>query len=442
MFNWMLTKMMDPVMDDVMLKALTAKYAENPFVMMTIAEKLTPGAIVEACMRAETGKALERPLGSPVNLDPWERVLFSPKQLFELPATDPNQIDTQAVIGPHASKPLQLEIPVMIAGMSYGASISLPFKTALARGASLAGTATNTGESAITEEERQSAKHLIGQYHRGGWLNTPEQLRQLDAIEVQFGQSAWGGGVTETIKAQKIGRELKDLWGLKEGEDAVIQARMPGTNSAQDIINLIDSLKSEYDVPVGVKIAGSDYIEYELGVVAQTQADFIVIDGFGGGTAGAPPTLEDNVGLPLLYCLPRAVNWLQEHNLRERFTVIASGRLKTPGHFLKALALGADAVYIGSIALIAALQSQMSKALPQSPAPQLVIYDGALKDELDVEQAAHCLANFLKSSLEEMRLVAQTLGKNSLKGLGKDDLVSVDRELAGSLGIRYAGEPR
>src|SRR5690606_16236007 len=114
-----------------------------------------------------------------------------------------------------------LKIPVMITGMSYGASVSLPFKIALAKGASLVGTATNTGESAVTAEERQAAKYLIGQYNRGGWLNSSEQLEQLDAIEVQFGQAAWGGGVTETIKSDAIGQELRELWKLEKGYDAV-----------------------------------------------------------------------------------------------------------------------------------------------------------------------------------------------------------------------------
>ena len=442
MLNWMLSKMADPLMDDAMEKMLTAKYADNPFVAMTAAEKLTPRAIVEAGMRAETGKELERPLGSPINLDPWEKVLLNPKQLFQLPSEDSNQINTQTVIGPRAGKPLNLDIPILITGMSYGASVSLPFKVALAKGATQAGTATNTGESAVTEEERKTAKHLIGQYNRGGWLNTPEQLKLVDAIEVQFGQAAWGGGITETIKAERIGPELKKLWNLEKGQDAVIHSRMPGTASPEDIINLINGLKSEYDVPVGVKIAGSDYIEYELGVISKTGADFIVIDGFGGGTAGAPPTLEDNLGLPLLYCLPRAIQWLEYNNLRDRFTVIASGRMKTPGHFLKALALGADAVYIGSIAITAALQTQVIKPLPQTTPPQLILYDGTLKDELDVDRAAQCLANFLQSCIAEMRLAVQALGKTALKEINRDDLVSVDRELSESLRIRYAGTPR
>lgn len=429
-------------MDDAMLKMLSEDYPSNHFVMMTLMQKLTVGALVEACLRAETGKELQRPLGSPVSLDTWEKILLNPRQLFSLPTADANKIDTKTVIGPHAKKPLALDIPIMITGMSYGASISLPFKIALAKAASMAGTSTNTGESAVTDEERDAAKYLVGQYHRGGWLNTLEQLERLDAIEVQFGQAAWGGGVTETIKAEKIGDHLREALHLKEGEDAVIQARMPGVNSPQDVIQLTDKLKELYDVPVGFKIAASDYIEEELKVIVRTKADFITIDGFGGGTAGAPPTLEDNLGLPILFALPRAVRWLEENNARARFTIIASGRLKTPGHFLKALALGADAVAIGSISIVAALQDQLVKALPQAPPPQLVLYDGKLADKLDVDRAANNLANFLKSCMAEMKMAVQAIGKNAIRELNHDDLTAVDRELADCLGIRYAGMPR
>jgi methylamine---glutamate N-methyltransferase subunit C len=330
----------------------------------------------------------------------------------------------------------------MITGMSYGGSLSLEMKMALAKGAAMAGTSTNTGESAVTNEERDNAKYLIGQFNRGGWLNTSEQLKRLDAIEIQLGQGAFGGGVESTVKGDTIGEHLRDAWHIKEGQDATIYSRMPNVNSTKEIIELINGLKGEYDVPVGIKIAGSDYIEYELEVIGQTEADFIVIDGSEGGTAAAPPTLEDNVGLPTLHSLVRAVDWLEENKLRDKYSLIIAGGLKTPGHFLKALALGADAVYIGSIALIAALQSQMTKALPQAPAPQLALYDGKLNDKLDIDTAAQHLTNFLKSCVSEMKLTVQAVGKNAIKELDRSDLVSVDREISEFLGIRNAASKR
>ncbi|HWJ02195.1 MAG TPA: FMN-binding glutamate synthase family protein, partial [Verrucomicrobiae bacterium] len=442
MLGWLTMKLMDPLMDDAMLKMLTEDYPDNPFLMMTIAEKITPRAMIEACMRAEKGTELERPLGSPVVLSPWEQILMNPRQLFELPTPSLNDISTKTVIGPRAKRPLELDIPIMITGMSYGGSLSLQMKMALAKGAAKAGTSTNTGESAVTNEERDNARYLIGQYNRGGWLSSREQLERLDAIEVQLGQGAFGGAVESTVKSDYIGEHLRDAWHVDKGQDATIYARMPNVNSTQGIIDLINQLKTQYEVPVGIKIAGSDYIEYELEVIGQTEADFITIDGSEGGTAAAPPTLEDNVGLPTLHSLVRAVNWLEENRLRDKFSLIIAGGLKTPGHFLKALALGADAVYIGSIAVIAALQSQMTKALPQAPPPQLAMYTGRLNDKLDIEEAALHLANFLKSCVAEMKLAVQAVGKTSVQELNRSDLVCMDKDLSEFIGIRFAATSR
>lgn len=442
MLDWLLMKMLDPLSDEVMRKMLTEDYPDNPFVMVTAATKLTPRAIIEANMRAESGMELQRSLGSPVVLSPWGKLLLNPRQLFQLPTLDVNAIDTATVIGPQAKRPLSLDMPIIITGMSYGGSLSLQLKVALARGAALAGTATNTGESAVTDEERDAAKYLIGQYHRGGWLSGPEQLGRLDAIEVQLGQGAFGGAVESTMRAEHIGAHLRQAWHLESGEDAVIQARLHGHTSSRDVIATVRQMKEQYDVPVGVKIAGTDFMEYELAVIAESGADFVVVDGAEGGTAVAPPTLEDDVGLPTLFALARTVDWLAERGLREKMSVIAAGGLTTPGHFLKALALGADAVYIGSIALIAALHTQLTKVMPQAPTPQLALYQGKMNDKLDIDQAAICLANFLRSCTAEMKLAVQAVGKNSLAALSREDLVAVDWELADCLGIRYAGTRR
>lgn len=440
--SWALMKLMNPMVDETTIKMMTEEYSDNPLALLTVSEKLSPRALIEAAMRAEAGMELSRPLGSPVMLSPWTKLYLNPKQLFELPSTDYTSVDTATVIGTGAKKPLQLDIPIMITGMSYGGSLSLQMKIALAKGAAAAGTSTNTGESAVTNEERQAAKYLIGQYHRGGWLSGPEQLEQLDAIEIQLGQGAWGGAVDEPIESDTIGKHLRKAWHLEKGQDATIYSRMPGKETTQDIITMVNKMKAQFDVPVGVKIAATDYIEYELAVIAQTQADYIVIDGAEGGTAGSPPTLQDDLGLPTLHGLVRAVDYLTDNGLRDKFSLIVAGGLATPGHFLKAMALGADAVYIGSIALLAAMHTQASKVMPEAPPSQLALYKGKMNDKLDIDSAAHHLTNFLASCTAEMKLAVQAMGKYSFKELTREDLVAVDKDLAEFAGLRYAGSHR
>lgn len=442
MINWLVRKIADPVADESINALMTNDYAQNPLVLLTAAQKLGLAAIVEAGMRAETGKEVGRPLGSPVVLSPWNQVLLNPKQLFQLPTPSTSNISTTTVVGPDAKKPLQIDIPIMITAMSYGGSLSLQMKMALAKGAAMAGTATNTGESTVTDEERNAAKYLVGQYNRGGWLTAAEQLRRVDAIEVQLGQGAWGGAVESTKQAATMEEHLRKAWHLKEDQDATIRARMPGVQCPNDIVELVKNLKKTYEVPVGIKIAGSDYIEYELEVASRAEVDFLTIDGSEGGTAIAPVTLEDDVGLPTLHSLVRTVDWLKANGLKDKCSVIATGGLSTPGHFLKALAFGATAVSIGSIAVMAALHDQLEKTVPQSTALQLALYNGVNVKKLDIDQAALSVANFLKSCTVEMKLAAQALSKSSLAELNREDLVTVDKDLSEFAGIRYAGSPR
>src|SRR5690606_14980664 len=139
----------------------------------------------------------------------------------------------EVTIGPRARRPLTLEIPVLISGMSYGGAHGLKAKIALARGASLAGTASNSGVARLIEEERKEAKFFIGQYNRGGWMNTDEQLKRLDAIEIQLGQGAQAAASMGT-RSWQIDETFRKRFNLAEGEDARIHTRLPGMNRVED----------------------------------------------------------------------------------------------------------------------------------------------------------------------------------------------------------------
>ncbi|MFA7689302.1 MAG: FMN-binding glutamate synthase family protein [Bacilli bacterium] len=431
-----LLKMMNPIIDDYIIEMFTKEYSKNPYIGITSIQKIGMKNIIDAELRAESGKVLSIPYGSNLNLSPWDKLLLNPKQLFEMPTPNKNDINISVVIGKKCKKPLKLSTPIMITGMSYGGSLSLKMKIALAKASKLIGTVTNTGESVIAKEVRKSSKYVIGQISRAN-LMKDKDLEQLDAIEVRFGQGAWGGAAESTKYSKDIDEKLRKDWHLKEGEDKKFTARLEGINSKKDLKRLISELKENYDVPIGIKIAASDYIEKELEVITSTNCDYIVIDGSEGGTATAPPTLEDNLGLPTLYALIRAVDYLQKNNLYDNYDLIITGGLSTPGHFLKAIAIGAKAVYIGSILVFVAVHNQAVKPLPYLPPTQLALGNGELKDDLDINLSTNSLYNFFTSCHEEMKLALQAMNKKDIKELSREDLVSIDKNISNHTDIKY-----
>lgn len=437
MFTQIARYVVNAVADHIVNRMIKDPYTENIFAYLTVAQKLSPRAIVEAGMRAESGKPIDRPLGSPIVLSRWDQLLFNPVHLYRMPTPDEEPIGTKTVIGPMAKKPLTLEIPILITGMSYGGALSLQAKIALAKGATRLGTATNSGEAPLIKEEREEAKYFIGQYNRGGWMNDHESLSQLDAIEIQLGQGAQAAAPMKTL-AKNIDEPFRRRFGLAEGEDAVIHSRLKEVNRPEDFPPLVKKLRETYGVPVGLKICATHYLEQEIDRALEGEIDFIVIDGAEGGTHGGPTTLQDDVGLPTMVALARAVRHLKRRGVREQVSVIAAGGLTTPGHFLKAMALGADAVYIGSIALVGMLHTQINLATPFEPPVQTVLYQGKYKEDLDIEKAAQSLVRFVNSCIEEMKLVAYALGKTDLHQVELNDLVCMDKELARALGVDYA----
>ena len=429
-------KLINPLVDYYVKEMFSKEYNQNPFIGVTSLEKLGVKNVIEAQIRAETGKVISRPYGSNINLSPWEKLLLNPRQLFVFPTSDVSDIETNIIIGKRCKKPLELKMPIMLTGMSYGGSISLNMSIALAKASKITGTSCNTGESTIIKEVRKSAEKVIGQFNRAD-LMTNDDLKYLDAIEIQLGQGAWGGAVESITYAKDIDDKLRKDWRMNEGEDRLFAARMKDIQNKEDLKIMVSKFKQEYDVPIGIKIAATDFIEKELDVITTTQCDYIVIDGCEGGTANSSPTLEDNLGLPTMYALIRTVNYLEKHNIRDRFDLIIAGGLKNPGDFLKALAIGANAVYIGSIALMAAVHNQATKALPQYPPTELFLNIGIYKNQLNIDKAVESLSNFLISCNEEMKLALQAMSKTHINQLSKEDLVSLDKNISTYAKINY-----
>lgn len=427
--------LVNEVVDKGVNRLIQDQYIENLFEMVPASKKVGIINLVELAMRASQGKPISRPLGSHYHLSPWEKLLFNPVHLFHFPTPETETINTSVTIGKNSKKPLNISIPIMIAAMSFGGALSKSAKIALAKGASMAGTATNTGEAGLMEEEREAADLLIGQYNRGGWLNTPEKYSQLDAIEIQLGQGAQGSSPQKSL-AENIGEDYQKVFGLAQGENALIHSRLPGVDSKEDFIQLVRRLKDETGVPVGLKIAATHYLEKELEIALEGEVDFVTIDGAEWGTHGGAPILQDDLGLPTLYALNRTVKYFNKQKALNKVNIIATGGLVTPGQFLKALALGADAVYIGTAAVMAVVSEQMIETVPFEPPTSMVVYSGKMTDQLDIDKGAQGLYNYLQACVKEMELVTISMGKTDFSKVSRSDLCSLDPFLSKATGIK------
>jgi glutamate synthase domain-containing protein 2 len=404
----------------------TDLYWENLWEIASLTRRVHPQKIVENSMRAETGNPVKRPFGSPKPMPHFQGILFLPCQMARLPTAEDTQIDTRTVIGPCAERPLKLDIPLMISGMAFGLALSERVKIALAKGATMAGTAVNAGEGAVLPEERRYAHKMIMQYSRAKWAKDPEILKQADMIEIHIGQGASGPAPNEVPTVHLKGRAMQ-LMGLSPGETAKIYSQMPGVHRSRDWRKLVDKLRAlTGGAPIGMKMIPGR-VEADLEVALHAGVDFVTLDGAQAGTKGTPTILQDDFGLPTVIGLCRAVDFLEKKQMKDQVSIIVSGGLSTPGDYLKALALGADAVALGSAIVFAASHTLGTQIpLPWEPPTQLVLYNGQFADQLDVEMAAKHVALFLKSSVEEMKLVAIALGKKRLLDVDKQDLVAMD----------------
>lgn len=350
-------------------------------------------------------------------------------------------VDMRITIGPKAKRPLSIDIPIMAGGMGYGIGVSEKTKIAIARGTAAVGTLTNTGEGGFLPEERKNAKYLIIQYNSGHWSKEPEILRQADAIEIHIGQGATAGSAS-IIPAEYIQGRASKVLQVQNQDVVVIPSRHKELNKPQDLRKLVDKLRALTDgVPIGVKICASAKIEADLEVAIHAGVDFISIDGGQAGTKGGPPILEDDFGLPTIYALSRAVRYLRKRKVKDHITLLSGGGYSTPSDCLKALALGADGVYMGTAILWAMTHDQVTKAIPWEPPTQLVFYPGSLTDEFDEQEAAKHLENFFTSFVEEMKVAILALGKSSVRDVGMEDLVALDELTSKVTNIPLAYKP-
>ncbi len=396
--------------------------------------------VVDIKTLAETGESIVRPMGSLKKVGygfSLENLHFVPAQISKIPLDKEEKVYTEVVIGPKAKKPLKISSPIMIAGMSFGAT-SKNVHLVISKVARDLKIAFNSGEGGILEEEYESKEFLIGQYATGRFGINEDVIKKVAAIEIRFGQGAYPGKGSY-LPAKKMNDEVSKLRGLKTGEPSYSPAHHHDMKMPEEIKNKIDWLRElTGGVPIGAKI-GCGNVEEDVRILARAGADYIAIDGFGGGTGATDAYVKDNVGIPVWAAIPRANKILKDLGMNEKVSLIAGGNLRTSTDFAKCLALGADAVYIGTAALIA-INCQQYRVCHTGLCPTgVTTHRLELTAQLDVDEGVRKLTNFIKISTEEIAELARIVGKNDVKKLSSDDLVSMQKNLAEICGVKWMG---
>ncbi|MCJ2021819.1 MULTISPECIES: FMN-binding glutamate synthase family protein [unclassified Methylobacterium] len=353
-----------------------------------------------------------------------------------------------------AKKPIALKIPITIAGMSFG-SLSANAKEALGRGASLAGTSTTTGDGGMTDEERGHSEILVYQYLPSRYGMNPRDLRRADAIEVVVGQGAkpGGGGM---LLGQKISDRVAAMRDLPQGIDQRSACRHPDWTGPDDLEIKIGELReiTDWEKPIYVKVGGARPY-YDTALAAKAGADVVVLDGMQGGTAATQDVFIEHVGQPTLACIRPAVQALQDLGLHRSVQLVISGGIRSGADVAKAIALGADAVSIGTAALVAigdndpAYEEEYRKLGSTAGAYDdwhegrdpagITTQDPELAARLDPVRAGRKLANYLKVMTLEAQTIARACGHNHLHNLEPEDLVALTLEAAAMARVPLAG---
>jgi glutamate synthase domain-containing protein 2 len=363
--------------------------------------------------------------------------------------------ETEVVIGArHAAKPIVLKTPITIAGMSFG-SLSAQAKEALGRGANAAGTSTTTGDGGMTPEEREHSNKLVYQLLPSRYGMNPDDLRKADAIEVVVGQGAkpGGGGM---LLGQKINERVAAMRTLPEGIDQRSACRHPDWTGPDDLEIKIAELReiTGWQVPIYIKV-GASRPYYDVALAVKAGADAVVLDGMQGGTAATQNVFIEHVGIPTLAAIRPAVQALKDLGMHRTVQLIVSGGIRNGADVAKALALGADAVSIGTAALVALGDNDPKweddyRAMGTTAGAYDDWHEGndpagittqnpALASRLDPVAAGRRLANYLGVMTLELQTIARACGKSHVLNLEPEDLVALTVESAAMAGVPLAG---
>lgn len=433
-----------PTITRRMIGILLTRPMSDTLAELYVSMKSTPLMdFLYSSLRSQSGDVVIRPMGSAKPVHGFDDLALVPAQLARRPVLATEEVALDAILGAQCKKPLTFSMPLFISGMAYGLALNEASRIAIAEASSRAKIPINSGQGPFLAAERQKAYRYILQFGRWTWNRDPAILQQADMIEVQVGQGAMPGNAVLATPSD-VGPEIKALMHLDPSQAPIIHADLFLKDPAHPtpLKEVVQYLRSVTDgIPIALKMGAGDHLEHDLAKALEAAVDVVVIDGTEGATGNAPITLSDHFGIPSLYALARARKYLQVHDATHRVDLVISGGFREPGDFLKAYALGARAVGLGTIAMFALAHKQITRTVPFLPPTDLVFYRAKPGVPLDIARAALGLANFLSSCRKEMEMAIRTMGHTSVWDLSPEDLCALDPEIARITGTHYAGEP-
>ena len=400
----------------------------------------SPEIISEIKYKAQVGKHRIRGCGTPRKLPHFDDLTFLPSQLTRMSIdTYREDCKTQTVLGARfAKKPLVIETPIMISGMSYGA-LSKEAKTALAKATDIVGTSINNGEGGLLPEESANSYKQVVQILPSRMGFTLRNIEAADALEIIVGIGA-KPGLSGHLMASKITKEIAEFRQLPEGIDLHSHPRHGDIFGADDLCLKMEELRdvTDNEIPIFLKLAAGRVWE-DVKIAVKAGVDGIVIDGAEGGTGAAPVVASNNLGIPTLPALVQAVRSLEDMGVKEEISLIVSGGIKDGADVAKALALGADAVAIGTGAMIAMGCVVCLRCHEGKCAFGIGTQDPELRQRLSVDEAARQVANYIQAMTNEAIILAKAAGKTKLTSLEREDLRSMTLETCAMTGIPLIG---
>ncbi|MBA5761117.1 CDGSH iron-sulfur domain-containing protein [Vibrio sp. 404] len=377
-------------------------------------------------------------MGVPRHLLPhWDDIQVMVAQMATKPLLEDVAVTTELVIGPQAKKPLRLKIPLFVSDMSFG-SLSEEAKVALATGAELAGTGICSGEGGMLPEEQAANSRYFYELASAQFGYDENKLKGVQAFHFKGGQGAKTGTGGHLPGAKNIGK-IADVRGIKAGTAAISPPTFKHLHSAEDFKQFADHVRSiTGGIPIGFKLS-ANHIEQDIQFALDASADYIILDGRGGGTGAAPEMFRDHISVPTIPALARARAYLDRVGASGRVTLIITGGLRVPMDFVKALALGADGIAISNSAMqsIGCVAARMCNTnnCPAGIATQ----KADLRQRLNVAKASVQLKNFFEASTELMQVMARACGHDQLNQFNINDLATWHQEMAQLSGIKYSG---